>query len=58
MAEIEQPFFMTNDEWWTFNYEQGKIELTSKAPPKAIDSYNDYYKLWEETMESQTVTDL
>ena len=51
MAEIDRPYFMTNDAWWTYNFNKGIIELTDEAPPKAVESYNAYYKAWQETME-------
>ena len=39
----EQPYFMENDEWYTFDEESFRYVLTDKAPQKAIDSYNEYY---------------
>ena len=39
----EEPYFMTNKEWYTFNEEKFRYELTDKAPEKAIESYNEFY---------------
>ena len=36
----EEPFFMTNSEWYYDNESESKFKLTKKAPPEAIDSYN------------------
>lgn len=50
---LEKPYFLTNKEWYIENKEipvflkgKGKrhYTLTDKAPKKAIDSYNKYYK--------------
>lgn len=55
---IEKPYFLTNKEWYIENKdvpnflggkEERKYKLTSKAPKKAIDSYNDYYKKLEKS---------
>ncbi len=42
----ERPFFMKNKEWYYFdNNDQTRgIKLTDKAPPKAIKSYEEFYK--------------
>ncbi len=51
MSEIARPYFMTNEEWYTYNVEKGELELTDKAPPKAIKSYKEYYELVEKLEE-------
>lgn len=38
------PYFMTNDEWYYFDYQKRKYVLTDKAPEKAKDSYKEFYK--------------
>ena len=38
------PYFMTDDSWYYFDFENKKYMLTDKAPQKAIDSYKQYYK--------------
>lgn len=50
---IEPPYFLKNKEWYVETKgvpkflggkAKRKYKLTSKAPQKAIDSYNNYYK--------------
>lgn len=45
MIILKKPYFMENEEWYTVveNGDRGYI-LTDKAPKKAVDSYNEYYK--------------
>lgn len=43
MPVQEKPYFLENKEWYTFNEEEWKYELTDKAPQEAIDSYNEFY---------------
>ena len=45
---LDMPYFMTNPEWYTINPKNtgNGYLLTDKAPAKAIESYNDYYKLY------------
>lgn len=38
------PYFMTNDEWYYFDYQKRKYVLTDTAPEKAKDSYKEFYK--------------
>jgi hypothetical protein len=40
---------MTNNEWFTYNAKKGILELTDKAPPKAIESYKEFYKKLEQS---------
>ncbi len=40
---------MTNEEWFTYNAKKGILELTDKAPPKAVESYKEFYKRLEES---------
>ena len=42
MIQVE-PYFMTNEEWYYYDYEKSEYRLTDKAPQKAIDSYNEFY---------------
>ena len=37
------PYFLTNKEWY-YEDEYGDLKLTAKAPPKAIESYKEFYK--------------
>lgn len=41
---IDMPYFMTNEEWYYFDYKKRKYVLTDKAPEKAKESYKEYYK--------------
>ena len=41
---LDQPYFMTNEEWYYFDYKENKHKITDKAPEKAKKSYNEYYK--------------
>lgn len=40
---IDQPYFMTNEEWYYFDYIEKKYKITNKAPKQAQKSYNEYY---------------
>lgn len=40
---LDQPYFMTNDQWYWFNPDSKKYELTESAPQKAKESYKHYY---------------
>lgn len=40
---IDEPYFMTNEEWYYFDVKERKYKLTDKAPKKAIESYNEFY---------------
>lgn len=37
------PYFMQNKEWYYFDEENFCYKLTDKAPPKAIESYKEFY---------------
>ncbi len=41
---IDIPYFMTDKEWYTFDFEQRRFVLTDKATPKARASYEKYRK--------------
>lgn len=45
--QVEKPYFMKNKSWYYFDEEEFVYKLTDKAPQKAIDSYNEFYKLIE-----------
>ena len=49
MTQLNRPLFMTNKDWFTYNMEKGILELTEEAPPKAIESYKDFYKTLEQS---------
>lgn len=45
---IDMPYFMENDEWYYFDYEEKKYKITDKAPDKAKESYERFLKEVEE----------
>lgn len=44
----EKPYFMENSEWFYFDETEWKYKLTEKATKEAIDSYRDFYALFEQ----------
>lgn len=40
---VDMPYFMTNDEWFYYDYKTKKYKLTEKAPYKVKKSYEDFY---------------
>ena len=44
MLMAKEPYFMKNKNWYYYDIKTGKYKLTDKAPQKAIDSYNEFYK--------------
>ena len=55
MPVQEKPYFLENEEWYTFNEEEWKYELTDKAPQEVIDSYNDFYNYWNFIVDYTTI---
>ena len=43
--QLERPYFMTNEEWYHYDVKTRKLTLTDKAPPEAIKSYEETYKI-------------
>ena len=41
---LDMPYFMTNEEWFYFDYKNRKYMLTDKAPKKAKESYIEFYE--------------
>ena len=41
---IDEPYFMTNKEWYYFDKKERIYKLTDKATDKAIKSYEEFYK--------------
>lgn len=39
---LDMPYFMTDQEWFYFDFEDGKWKLTDKAPDDAKQSYAEY----------------
>lgn len=58
MQVAEKPYFMTDPEWFTeadifkegFPEDGRGYHLTDKAPQEAIDSYNEFYGLLEDSL--------
>lgn len=48
MNDVERPYFLENEEWYYYDEKEEMFKLTDKASPKAIDSYNEFYKLLKE----------
>ena len=40
---LEEPYFMTNEEWYYHDKKKNRLFLTDKAPKKAQESYKEYY---------------
>jgi hypothetical protein len=54
MTTIVNVYFMENKEWYYFDYDEFKYKLTDKAPPKAQESYKEFYELLEEANTLET----
>lgn len=42
---LEEPYYMTNEEWYYFDEKECCYKLTDKAPPEAKKSYEEYQEL-------------
>lgn len=44
MEQLE-PYFMTNEDWYVWDEDDGVhgYKLTKQAPPKAVESYKEFY---------------
>lgn len=42
--DIGVPYFITNEEWYYYDDEEGIYKLTDKATEKAKESYEEFYK--------------
>lgn len=43
---MDIPYFATNKEWFYIN-EDGRIVLTDKAPPEAVESLKQFHEAYE-----------
>ena len=43
MELTNEPFFMSNKEWFYFDEKEWCYKLTDKAPKKAVESYKEFY---------------
>lgn len=41
---LDMPYFMENEEWYKYDWKKEKYVLTDKAPQKAKESYEKFYK--------------
>lgn len=44
---LDEPYFLSNKEWYYFDEEEWRYKLTDKATEEAIESYNEFYKQLE-----------
>lgn len=44
---IDMPYFMENKGWYYFDYDNKRFMLTDEAPPKAKESYKEFYETLE-----------
>ena len=44
----DMPYFMNDEKWYFFDYEKRVFMLTEKAPKKAKESYDHFYKVEKE----------
>ena len=42
---VEEPYFMTNPEWYRYDFDTFSIVLTDKAPPEAVKSYEEFQEI-------------
>ena len=41
---LDRPYFMSNPEWYEYDFEKDKYVLTAKATDKAKESYKKYHE--------------
>lgn len=41
---IDEPYFMTNEKWYFYDYDEKKYKLADNVSKKVKDSYEEYYK--------------
>lgn len=41
---LDMPYFMENEDWYEYDWKNKKYILTDKAPGKAKESYEQFYK--------------
>ena len=51
---ITMPYFMSNEEWYVVN-ENREYVLTDKAPPKAVEDYNEYKNEYIKKVKGKTI---
>ena len=48
MIQPEEPYFMSNEEWYYFDEKECKYKLTDKATDEAKKSYNEFYREYDD----------
>lgn len=46
MTFAELPYFMENEKWYYYDEKEHMYKLTASAPPEAVKSYEEFYKLF------------
>lgn len=45
MTIDKEPYFLTNKDWYYYDYNEFMYKLANIAPEEAIKSYNEFYEL-------------
>lgn len=45
---LNEPYFMTNKDWYYYDEQHGCYKLTEEATDKATESYHEFYKMLED----------
>lgn len=51
MVVEKEPLFMSNPNWFYFDEDEWCYKLTDDAPPEAVQSYKDFYRLLDSETE-------
>lgn len=46
---VNEPYFMSNKDWYYFDEDDFCYKLTENAPQKAVESYKEFYNAIDET---------
>lgn len=47
---ITEPYFLSNIEWYVYDYDLSMYILTDKVPVEAIESYKEFYDLLDDDL--------
>ena len=53
MTLNEEPYFLSNKDWFYYDEEEFCYNLTDKATKEAIKSYNEFYELLDSEIKQQ-----
>jgi len=53
----KKPYFMNNKDWFYFDEKDFCYKLTDKAPQKAKESYEEYYRTINSQFESKSTSE-